>query len=140
MKTILTLIGLFVASACFAQQPPIPNCITNITVTITDTNAYLNGGSTTTQVGLGGTVTIDYAGCPQTDTIIGFVTWQCDQSVNCGGGLCPAGSGFTITMPKGCYEFNMRLYSFWGCCSLTHDDTGMGEHMCNLNNGGGGCQ
>jgi len=137
MKNLLALIVLFIASVCFAQQPPIAICLTNITITITDTNAAANGTNTAT-IGNNTTIDLHYNGCPCSDTVVGFVQFRCDTSSTCGGG-CQSGGSFTLTMPRGVNDMSVRIYSIFGCCTLTHTDTVTQFGHCDLSNCGG-CQ
>lgn len=128
MKSLIAALVLALISiSAFAQQPPIPNCITNITVILTDPNATFNGGGSQTNPPLGGTVTINYnpTYCPTTNVTIGVVVIDCDTHIECGineggsGSKCPPGYAKTIEMYAGMGTEDLHIYTVFGCCSFT---------------------
>lgn len=136
--------GLLVAGVSAYSQglPPVVNCITNIIISITDTNASISGTTNSqVQVSAGQSVIINYNSCPPSNRVIGSVTFTCDTSVQCGGneggpGSCAPGGVLPLMMPANIMQKTVFYYSFWGCCSLTEKQVSATGCLVPI---GGGC-
>ncbi len=136
MKKLLVLLSLFAATQMFAQDPPPPavNCLTNCTVFMVNgsTGSSTNYGGTNVSGSMSGAVLIA-SDCDNGPTMtffndlciakphtIAVVYYSCDTSQQCGGGYCPDGNAITIKIPAGKNSVTVRIFSIFGCCSLTY--------------------
>lgn len=143
MKKLLVIPLLLAAFAAKAQLPPQAACITNMVINCTNDARMLIVGSSnynsvetyTNAEGMdlegqgnvwgcdsGTVLTFTVTGCPPTATTVATVTFAC-SGIGCSGaegGGCPiASKSFPITMPPYCGYISGRIYSQWGCCTLT---------------------
>lgn len=123
MKKLLAAAVLVIATSVFAQQPPLPSCVTNVYYTLTDTNAWFDatGGSVTNSSG-SLTVVIDYHGCSTNPIVIGNIFLQCDVQRHCQNNEniwnCPSGNVIPIVMPALCNGITATFEPNGGCCEF----------------------
>lgn len=121
-KQIMFAAFALLALSVHAQNLPLPTCITNIVLTLTDTNSWLHdtGGSVTNVGGSAATVTIDYHGCNTNPVVIGNLFLQCDVQRHCQNNeniwSCPSGSIIQITLPPLCDGITITFSPNGGCC------------------------
>ncbi len=144
MKTTIVLLSLIAALTVKAQEPPLGSCLTNVAVVASSGVSYtVSGGDSfacfnqvesytnlmcSQLIGqscyVGPVLNFAFP-CTSHSTTIATVSFTCNATVICGpsqGGpiYCGPGDSFNITVPPNVCTFNVRLFSVYGCCSLTY--------------------
>lgn len=144
-KTLLVAASALLAHLAIGQQPPQAPCITNCVINCTNDARVLivgstNYGSIETYTNASGMDLVSGGGifgCDSSGTVLTFTTVGCNPnpvvvatiSYDCSGIGCSGQEGggcdyttksFTITMPPQCGYLAVRIYSRYGCCTLTY--------------------
>lgn len=138
MKSLLATVSLLAACllSAQAQQPPATACITNVFITITDTNTSVAGTNFVT-ISVGDGVVISRSVCPPGPgrLQVGRLNWQCNTEVLCGGNgaHCNAGGSRPIYL-----EVNetQKLAYFTAasiiCCDMNEEDDADSHRWCGV--------
>jgi hypothetical protein len=137
-KTIISLLSLaaiMLSVEAFAQQPPMPTCLTNLDIYCTDNNHTSISTNGTTSAPTNEVHGLDllnptgnqdgvylnfYGTSSSSDQTVAVIVYSCNDNW-CGAGHCAAGSHeVNITLPAGCDHVSGYIGMMYGnCCAIT---------------------